>query len=97
MAKTVCVRTDDELIKALGLTPAEGVMMVFRSDLNSRIIKIAKQQKLDHSQLAAIAKSSKTRMKALLNRDISNISTDLMLQVVSSLGYKATLKITRAA
>ena len=95
--KTVRTRTPEELSKALGLTPAEGAEMVFRSDLNAQIITIVKRKKITHAQLAKLAGSSRTRMTALLNRNISDISTDLMLRVLSVLGYKTKLHITKVA
>ncbi|MDE0118564.1 MAG: XRE family transcriptional regulator [Bdellovibrionales bacterium] len=95
--KTVRVNTVKELAKALGLTPAEGAEIAFRTNLNSEIIKIVKKKKITHEQLAKLAGSSRTRMTALLNRNISDVSTDLMLRVLSSLGYKTRLKIIKAA
>lgn len=95
--KTVKTRTALELAKALGLTPAEGAEMAFRSNLNNQIINIVKKKGLTHAQLAKLAGSSRTRMTALLNRNISDISTDLMLRVLSALGYQTKLRITRVA
>ena len=95
--KTVRTHTVKEIAKALGLTPAEGAEMAFRSNLNSQIIKIVKKKKITHAQLARLAGSSRTRMTALLNRNISDVSTDLMLRVLSVLGYKPSLKIIKVA
>ena len=99
MAKIKAVRanTAAEIAKALGLTPAEGAEMAFRANLNSQIIKIVKKKKITHAQLAKLSGSSRTRMTALLNRNISDVSTDLMLRVLSVLGYKACLKIIKVA
>ncbi len=95
--KTVRARTVKELAKALGLTPAEGTEMAFRSHLNAQIITIVKKKKITHAQLAKLVGSSRTRMTALLNRNIADISTDLMLRVLSALGYKTKLHITKVA
>ena len=95
--KTVRAKTVTEIAKALGLTPAEGAEIDFRVNLNSEIIKIVKKKKITHAQLAKLAGSSRTRMTALLNRNISDVSTDLMLRVLSVLGYKTKLKIIKAA
>lgn len=99
MAKVKIVRanTVKELAQALGLTPAEGAEIAFRTNLNSEIIKIVKKKKITHAQLAKLAGSSRTRMTALLNRNISDVSTDLMLRALSVLGYKVKLKIIKAA
>ena len=68
MAKTKMVRANTvaEIAKALGLTPAEGAEIAFRTNLNSQIIKIVKKKKITHAQLAKLAGSSRTRMTALL-------------------------------
>ena len=52
--KKVRTRTVEELAKALGLTPAEGAEMVFRSNLNAQIITIVKKKKITHAQLAKL-------------------------------------------
>lgn len=95
--KPIKVKTVDEIAKALGLSSAEGAELAFRSELNSRIIKIVKRNKITHAQLAKLVGSSRTRMTALLNRNISDVSTDLMLRVLSALGYKAKVHITKVA
>ena len=95
--KTVRVNTVAEIAKALGLTPAEGAEIAFRTNLNSQIIKIVKKKKITHAQLAKLAGSSRSRITALLNRNISDVSTDLMLRVLSVLGYKTRLKIIKVA
>ena len=95
--KTVKANTVAEIAKALDLTPAEGAEIAFRVNLNSEIIKIVKKKKITHVQLAKLAGSSRTRMTALLNRNISDVSTDLMLRVLSVLGYKTRLKIVKAS
>ncbi|MCY4512556.1 MAG: XRE family transcriptional regulator [Bdellovibrionales bacterium] len=95
--KTVRAHTVAEIAKTLGLTSAQGAEMAFRVNLNSQIIKIVKKKKITHAQLAKLAGSSRTRMTALLNRNISDVSTDLMLRVLSVLGYKPSLKIIKVA
>ena len=95
--KPIKAKTVEEIAKALGLSSAEGAELAFRSELNSRIIKIVKRNKITHAQLAKLVGSSRTRMTALLNRNISDVSTDLMLRVLSALGYKAKVHITKSA
>ena len=89
--------TAQELTKALELTSVEGAEMVFRAELNSKIIKIVKKKKITHAQLAVLIGSSRTRMTALLNKNIEDVSTDLMLRILSALGYTPRLKITKSA
>ena len=95
--KTVKTKNAKELASALGLSPAEGAEMEFRADLNEKIIEIVTKEGITHKELAELSGSSRTRMTALMNRNSSDISTDLMLRVLSSLGYKAKLKLTKSA
>lgn len=95
--KMVITKTAEELAVALGLSPLDGAEIEFKSELNSKIIKIVEKSGITHAELAKLAGSSRTRMTALLNRNTMDISTDLMLRVLAALGYKAKLKISKAA
>jgi len=95
--KPVVVRNSKELANALGLTPADGAEIALRSELNSKIVEIVARKKLTHAEVARLAKSSRTRVTAILNRNTKNVSTDLLLRVLYALGYTAKLTIKRAA
>lgn len=93
--KTVNSKTAEELAELLGLTPADGAEIELRSNLNSKIIEVVKKKKITHEKLAKLASSSRTRMTALLNRNTRDISTDLMLRVLSVLGYRTKVKFEK--
>jgi predicted XRE-type DNA-binding protein len=95
-SKVVTARTADELAEALGLTPADGVEIEVRSELNSKIISAVKSRGLTHAQVAKLAGTSRPRVTALINRNTHDISTDLMLRILGSLGYRAKLTFRRA-
>ena len=95
--KPVVARNARELAKALGLTPADGVEIEIRSDLNDKIIEVVSEQNLTHSQVARLARTSRTRVTAILNRNTHDISTDLMLRILASLGVQARLQFKKAA
>lgn len=95
--KAIETKTTKDLAKFLGLSPADGVEIELRSDLNSKIIEVVKAKGLTHAELAQLAVTSRTRMTALLNRNTSEISTDLMLRVLAALGYKAKLTFSKAS
>ena len=86
-----------ELATALGLTPADGAEIELRSELNSKIVEIVARKKLTHAEVARLAKTSRTRVTAILNRNTRSVSTDLLLRVLYALGYMAKLRIRRAA
>ncbi len=95
--KPVVARNARELAKALGLTPADGVEIEIRSDLNDKIIEVVNKRGLTHSQVAKLAHTSRTRVTAILNRNTHDISTDLMLRILASLGVQAKLQFKKAA
>lgn len=81
----------------LGLTPADGMEIEFRSDLNSKIIEVVNRKGLTHAEVARLSHTSRTRVTAILNRNTQDISTDLMLRVLASLGVQAKLRFKSAA
>ena len=95
--KPLITRTASELAKALGLTPAEGAEIELRSNLNSKIIEAVQKKGLTHAQVARLARTSRTRATAILNRNTQNVSTDLLLRVLYALGYTAKVTFRRAA
>ena len=81
----------------LGLRPRTGSKIEIRSDLNDKIIEVVRNRGLTHDQVARLAHTSRTRVTAILNRNTQDISTDLMLRVLASLGVKAKLQFKSAA
>ncbi len=90
-------KTAHELAQFLGLSPNDGIEIEIRSDINSKIIEVVKTKGLTHAELAKLAHTSRTRITALLNRNTVEISTDLMLRVLGSLGYKAKVTFSKAS
>src|SRR5256885_125125 len=84
------------LAKVLGLAPADGMEIEFRSDLNDKIIEVVANKGLTHSDVARLAHTSRTCVTAILNRNTHDISTDLMLRVLASLGVQAKLQFKSA-
>lgn len=95
--KAVETKTAQDLAAFIGLSPADGVEIELRADLNSKIIDVVKAKSLTHAQVAKLASTSRTRITALLNRNTAEISTDLMLRVLAALGYKAKLTFSKAS
>ena len=90
-------RNAKELAKTLGLTPADGMEIEIRSDLNDKIIQVVNKRGLTHSQISRLARTSRTRITAILNRNTQDISTDLLLRVLASLGVQAKIQFKKAA
>ena len=95
--KSIVAKNARELAHILGLSPADGAEIQLRSDLNDKIIEIVRKTGLTHGQVAKLARTSRSRITAILNRDTKDVSTDLLLRIIASLGYRAKITFSRAA
>src|SRR3954469_20369946 len=93
--RPVIVRTAAELADALGLSSADTHQLEIRTQLNDKIIDAVKKSGLTHAQVAKAARTSRSRLTAILNRDRSHVSTDLMLRILAALGYRTKVSFRR--
>jgi len=93
--RLVTTKTPTQLAAALGLPPSAGVEIQVRSELNDRLIKIVQSEGITHAQLARLSGASRTRITAILNRSLEEVSTDLLLRLLGSLGYVVRLNVRR--
>ena len=91
------VRNAQELAELLDLDPADAIDMEFRAKLNKKIIDAVKSQKLTHAEVAKRCKSSRTRITAILNGNTSGMSSDLLLRILYSLGYKTKVSFAKTS
>jgi predicted XRE-type DNA-binding protein len=96
-SRVVVAKNSAELADALGLTPADGMEIEFRSQINAKIVAVVKKRGLAHAQVAELAGISRTRITALLNLNSKDISTDLMLRVLGALGVVAKVSFAKVA
>lgn len=95
--KPIMTKNATELAKALGLDPVDGVEMEIRSGLNDKIITSVHKTGLTHVQVAKLAHTSRTRITAIMNRNTHEVSTDLLLRILASLGIRAKITFSKAA
>ena len=76
------------MAELLGLEAEDAIEIEVRAVLNKKIIETVKVRGLTHEQAAKLAKTSRTRITAILNGNTSGVSSDLLLRVLYSLGYK---------
>ena len=93
--KPITTRTPHDLAHALGLSKADAAEMQLRRQINDTIIAAVKASRLTHTQVAKAARTSRTRLTAILNRNTAHVSTDLMLRILAALGYHAKITFTR--
>ena len=96
-ARPIVARNARELADVLGLTPADGMEIEFRSDLNDKIIEVVAKKRLTHSDVARLAHTSRTRVTAILDRNTKDASTDIMFRVLASLGVQTKLQFKSTA
>lgn len=96
-SKVIVVRTAKELGEVLGLSPADTAEMEFRSALTLAITKIIQSGRLTHAEIAKRAGTSRSRVTAIANGNTHGVSTDVMIRVLSATGYRADVRVTKAA
>ena len=77
------------------MSSSAGQRWELRSQLVSKIIEAAKKDGLTHAEIAKKVKTSRTRITTILNRNIDDVSTDLLLRILESFGYRVTLSVVR--
>lgn len=95
--KPVTVRTADDLGRALGLSKADRAEMEFRSDLTVTLAKLIQSGRLTHAEIAKEAGTSRTRVTAIANGNTHGVSTDVLIRVLTATGYRAEVRVKRAA
>lgn len=95
--KWIEIRTAEELAGALNLDSVEVLAWDFQIQLANRIAQEVARQKLTHAQVAKLAGTSRSRMTAILNGGLVDISTDLLLRILASLGIRVKPTFSRAA
>ncbi|MCY3021258.1 MAG: XRE family transcriptional regulator [Planctomycetota bacterium] len=94
-SRPVVTHTVAELVAALGLPHEDAVEFEVRLRLSKKIIEAVAESGLTQQQVATAARTSRTRLTALLNGNTQHISTDLMLRILAALGYSADIRFRR--
>jgi predicted XRE-type DNA-binding protein len=92
--KRIVARTPEALAKAMGLPSAEPAEWRVQYALLKRLQRIVRQDGLTHAEVARRAASSRTRVTAILNGNLDNVSSDLLIRLLGALGYRVRVKVT---
>ena len=97
MAKTKhpTAQSGIELAKLLDLPPEAAVEWELQSALVGRLLTIIAREGLTHAAVARRARTSRTRITSILNRNLTHVSTDLLIRIIASLGYQVKLSVSR--
>ncbi len=97
MTKTrpVVATTPEALARALGLSGVESQEWQVQDELLKKLRQVVRQEALTHAEVAQRGGSSRTRVTAILNGNLDNVSTDLLIRLLSALGYRVKVSISR--
>lgn len=93
--KVTVARNSVELAKTLGLKPSDAYEWEVQAVLLSRLKSIIESARLTHAEVAKKARTSRTRVTAILNGNLDHVSTDLLIRILGSLGYVVNVSISR--
>ena len=93
--KPIIARTPEELAGALGLSGAAAKEWQVQEALLARLKEIAKRQGVTHAEIAKRAGTSRTRVTAVLNDNLEHVSSDLLIRILASLGYRVKVSMVK--
>jgi len=94
--KPIIASTPDELADALGLSRVAAKEWQVQHVLVKRLKEIAGRQQITHAEIAKRAGTSRTRVTAILNDDLEHVSSDLLIRILASLGYRVKVSVIRS-
>src|SRR5690348_16454135 len=95
--KPVVAKTPEELAAALALPAADAREWQVQHELAARLREIARKHKYTHARIAAGSGTSRTRVTAILSGDLEHVSTDLLILILGSLGYRVRVSVVKSA
>ena len=93
--RPIVARNGLELARILGLKPADAHEWEVQLTLLIKLRAIVKDRELTHAQLAAKAGTSRTRVTAVLNGNLKNVSSDLLIRMLGSLGFCVRVSVVK--
>ena len=94
--KPIIARTPEELAASIGLSTAAVKEWQVQHALLKWLKEIAGRKSITHAEIAKRAGTSRSRVTAILNDDIEHVSSDLLIRILASLGYRVKVSVVRA-
>jgi transcriptional regulator with XRE-family HTH domain len=95
--RPVVAKTPEALAEALGLSAAEAKEWRVQYALLQHLREIVRKDGITHADVAKRAGTSRTRVTAILNGNIEDVSSDLLIRILGSLGYRVTVSVRKTA
>jgi predicted XRE-type DNA-binding protein len=93
MKKYIEFKSTKELANSLGLPKTAYAKIEMRTKLVIAIRRTIEKQKLTHAIAAKQAEVGRTVITAVMNGNITHISTDRLIDIAQNLGLKVTLRV----
>lgn len=94
--RPIVARTPEALAEVIGVSAAEAREWEVRYALLKHLKEIVRRKKITHAAIAQRARTSRTRITAILNDNIENVSSDLLIRILGALGYSVTITVSKA-
>jgi predicted XRE-type DNA-binding protein len=94
--KPIIAATPEELAATLGLSSGAAKEWQVQRELLRRLKEIAARHRITHAEIAKRAGTSRSRVTAILNDDLEHVSTDLLIRILASLGYRVKVSVIRS-
>lgn len=94
--KPIVAATPEELARTLGLSAVDAKEWQVQHMLLKRLKEIVRRQKVTHAEIARRAGTSRTRVTAILNGALEHVSSDLLVRILASLGYRVKVSVVRS-
>jgi len=94
--KPIIASNPEELAEVLGLSTADAKEWQVQHVLLKRLKEIVAKGNYTHAQIAKLAGTSRTRVTAILNGDLDHVSSDLLIRILASLGYRVKVSVIRS-
>ena len=93
--KPIVAATPEALAGVLGLSSAEAKEWQVQHTLAIRFKQIVRAHGFTHAEIARRSGTSRTRVTAILNDDLDHVSTDLLIRILASLGYRVKVSVVK--
>jgi predicted XRE-type DNA-binding protein len=93
--KSIIVQTPEALAEALGLDSNDSQEWQVQCALLKKLRNAVEKQSLTHAEVARRGGSSRTRVTAILNGNLDQVSSDLLIRLLAGLGYRVRVSVSR--
>ena len=93
-SKAVIAKTPESLARTLGLSGVEAEEWQVQHALLKRLRQIVRTESLTHAEVARRGGSSRTRVTSILNGNLDNVSSDLLIRLLAALGYPVKVSVS---